>query len=169
MIFILYPHLGDIDCKLWSLSTTYKATNPIMEALLSWPHLNLLKPPLPNINMLRDKSPTQEFWKDVNSQPLIKNIIIWLQILVLVLLSPSSAHRLMGWWVRDEVLSEGYSFFFFFFFGGGADTALVGELADQEDGRLKSQNNHLVMVWISGSFMDQRCGMGGEKTNEKAH
>ena len=67
------------------------------------------------------------------------------------------------------MLSEGYSFFFIFFFGGGADTALVGELADQEDGRLKSQNNHLVMVWISGSFMDQRCGMGGEKTNEKAH
>ena len=49
------------------------------------------------------------------------------------------------------------------------DTALVGELTDQEDGRLKSQNNHLGMVWIPGSFMDQRRGMGGEKTNEKAH
>ena len=49
------------------------------------------------------------------------------------------------------------------------DTALVGELTDQEDGRLKSQNNHLVMVWIPGSFMDQRWELGGEKMNEKAH
>ena len=43
------------------------------------------------------------------------------------------------------------------------NTALVGELTDQEDSRLKSQNNHLVRVWIPGSFMDQRWGMGGEK------
>ena len=26
--------------------------------------------------------------------------------------------------------------------------------ADQEDGRLMFQNNHLVGVWMSGSFMD---------------
>ena len=32
---------------------------------------------------------------------------------------------------------------------------LFREPADQEDGRLKSQNNHLVRTWMSGSFMDQ--------------
>ena len=30
--------------------------------------------------------------------------------------------------------------------------------ADREDGRLMSQNNHLVGVWMPGSFMDQSWG-----------
>ena len=36
------------------------------------------------------------------------------------------------------------------------DRTLFGELADQEDGRLMSQNNHRVWVWMPGSFMNQR-------------
>ena len=31
---------------------------------------------------------------------------------------------------------------------------LFRELADQEDGRLMSQNNQLVGAWMPGSFMD---------------
>ena len=30
------------------------------------------------------------------------------------------------------------------------------ELADQEDGRLVPQNNHLIGVWMPGSFIEQR-------------
>ena len=30
------------------------------------------------------------------------------------------------------------------------------EPADQEDGRLTSQNNHLIGAWMTGSFMDKR-------------
>ena len=33
---------------------------------------------------------------------------------------------------------------------------LLGKLADGEDGRLISQNNHLVGAQMPGSFMDQR-------------
>ena len=34
---------------------------------------------------------------------------------------------------------------------------LFGKPADpEEDGRLTSQNNHLVRAWMPGSFMDQR-------------
>ena len=33
---------------------------------------------------------------------------------------------------------------------------LFRELCDLEDGRLMSQNNHLVKAWTPGSFMDQR-------------
>ena len=29
---------------------------------------------------------------------------------------------------------------------------------DLEDGRLISQNNHVVRVWFPGSFMDQKWG-----------
>ena len=36
--------------------------------------------------------------------------------------------------------------------------SLLGKLADQEDGRLMSQNNHLVWVWMAGSFMEQGGG-----------
>lgn len=39
------------------------------------------------------------------------------------------------------------------------NTPLFREQANQKDGRLhwyKSQNNHLVQVWISSSLMDQR-------------
>ena len=35
---------------------------------------------------------------------------------------------------------------------------LFGELTDQKDGRLTSQNSHLVGVWMSGSLSDQRLG-----------
>ena len=34
--------------------------------------------------------------------------------------------------------------------------------ADTEDGSLTSQNDHLVRVWILGSFMDQTWGRGKE-------
>jgi len=37
-------------------------------------------------------------------------------------------------------------------------TTLFGKPDDREDGRLMSQNNHLVGVWMPGSFMDQRWG-----------
>ena len=33
---------------------------------------------------------------------------------------------------------------------------LFGRLADPEGGRLMSQHNHLVWVWIPVSFMDQK-------------
>ena len=39
---------------------------------------------------------------------------------------------------------------------------LFRELADQEDGRLTSQNNHLVRAWRTGSFVDQKWGWGEE-------
>ena len=39
---------------------------------------------------------------------------------------------------------------------------LFRELADGEDGRLMSQNNHLIGVWMPGSFIDQR-----ERSSEK--
>jgi len=35
---------------------------------------------------------------------------------------------------------------------------LFRELADWKDGRLMSQNNHLVRAWTLVSFMDQRWG-----------
>ena len=35
---------------------------------------------------------------------------------------------------------------------------LFGKLTDQEDGRLTSQNNHLVGVWMPISLIDQREG-----------
>ena len=35
---------------------------------------------------------------------------------------------------------------------------LLGKLADQEDSRLPSQNNHLIEVWMPGSFIEQRAG-----------
>ena len=33
---------------------------------------------------------------------------------------------------------------------------LIGEPADQEDGRLGLQNNHLIEVWMPDSFIYQR-------------
>ena len=38
------------------------------------------------------------------------------------------------------------------------NTTLFGKLVDGEDGKLMSENNHLVGPWMSGSFMDQRWG-----------
>ena len=37
-----------------------------------------------------------------------------------------------------------------------SNTPLFGELADLKDGTIKSQNTHLLGVWMPGSFMDQR-------------
>ena len=39
---------------------------------------------------------------------------------------------------------------------------LFGKLADREDDRLMSQNNHLIGVWMPDSFIKQREG-GGSK------
>ena len=39
---------------------------------------------------------------------------------------------------------------------------LIREPADWEDGRLVPQNNHLIGVWMPGSFIDQR-----ERSNEE--
>ena len=33
---------------------------------------------------------------------------------------------------------------------------LLGKLADGEDGRLTSQNNHLIGVWMPRAYIDQR-------------
>ena len=33
---------------------------------------------------------------------------------------------------------------------------LFGKLADWEDGRLMSQNSHLIGIWMPGSFIEQR-------------
>ena len=35
---------------------------------------------------------------------------------------------------------------------------LFGQLADHEDNRQPSQNNHIIKVWIPGSFIEQRAG-----------
>ena len=40
------------------------------------------------------------------------------------------------------------------------NTTVFGELVDQEDSRLRSQNNHSVRVRMPGSFMGQRWGRG---------
>ena len=39
---------------------------------------------------------------------------------------------------------------------GMRSMTLFRKLADREDGRLTSQNSHLIWVWMPGSFMDQR-------------
>ena len=39
---------------------------------------------------------------------------------------------------------------------------LFGKPADRKDGRLAPQNNHLIWVWMPGSFIDQR-----ERSNEE--
>ena len=43
----------------------------------------------------------------------------------------------------------------------GKEETLTGESADQEDGRLTPQNNHLIGVWMPNSSLDQR-----ERSNE---
>ena len=55
---------------------------------------------------------------------------------------------------RDEVLRQ--------------EETLVGELADQQDGRLAPQNNHLIGVWMPSSFMDQTLGSGQGNKAKKA-
>ena len=44
----------------------------------------------------------------------------------------------------------------------GKEETLIEEPADWENGRLVPQNSHLIGVWVSGSFMDQR-----ERSNEE--
>ena len=39
---------------------------------------------------------------------------------------------------------------------------LFGKWADREDRRLASQNNRLIRVWISASFIELRGGGDGE-------
>ena len=34
--------------------------------------------------------------------------------------------------------------------------SLFEKLADKEGGRLMSQNKHLIWVWVTGSFTEQR-------------
>ena len=47
---------------------------------------------------------------------------------------------------------------------------LFGKPADQEDGRLMSQNNHLIGVWMPSSFVDQSLGWGqGNKVKKAIH
>ena len=41
-------------------------------------------------------------------------------------------------------------------------TTLFGKQADRKDDRLVPQNNHLIGVWMPGSFIDQR-----ERSNEE--
>ena len=67
-----------------------------------------------------------------------------------ILLSPSSFCLLNNRAKnpRDEVLSK--------------EETLIREPADWEDGRLALQNNHLIGIWMPGSFIDQR-----ERINEK--
>ena len=48
----------------------------------------------------------------------------------------------------------------------GSERDFIQEPADQEDGRLVTQNNHLVGAWLPGSFLDQRWG-GGKETKKK--
>ena len=40
--------------------------------------------------------------------------------------------------------------------GWGKEETLIGDPADQEDGRLVPQNNHLIGVWMPGCFIAQR-------------
>ena len=49
-----------------------------------------------------------------------------------------------------------------FSFFEARNMTLFRELADQEDGRLISQNDHLIGVWVPTSFIEQR-GKGGEE------
>lgn len=44
----------------------------------------------------------------------------------------------------------------------GDEVLRQGILADGEDGRVMSQNKHLMRIWMAGSFIEQRWGRGGE-------
>ena len=49
---------------------------------------------------------------------------------------------------------------------GGKEKALIREPADQEDGRLAPQNNHLTGVLMPVCFIDQREGSSEEEKSE---
>ena len=54
--------------------------------------------------------------------------------------------------------------------GVEARMRLFGKPADQEDGRVIPQTNHLIGVWMPSSFMDQRLGSGqGNKVKKAIH
>ena len=46
--------------------------------------------------------------------------------------------------------------FLFFSFFWGKESNLSWKAADQEDGRLMSQNNHIIRVWMPDSFTEER-------------
>ena len=46
------------------------------------------------------------------------------------------------------------------------EETLIGEPAGHEDGRLVPQNNHLLGVWMPGSFIDQRKRINEELTSK---
>ena len=48
--------------------------------------------------------------------------------------------------LRDEVWRQ------------GRDFNLMGKPADREDGRIAPQSNHLIGVWMPGSFIEMRGG-----------
>ena len=66
----------------------------------------------------------------------------------MVLLSPGSLRSLHDRPIREEVLKQRRDF--------------NQRAADWEVGTLAPQNNHLIVVWMSGSFIDQR-----ERSNEE--
>ena len=53
--------------------------------------------------------------------------------------------------------------------GCGKEETLIGESADQEDGRLVPQNNPLTEVWVPGSLLQIRDGGVGEEAQWKGH
>ena len=60
-----------------------------------------------------------------------------------------STHCKIGQWIREMRC-------------WGREGTLIGEPADQEDGSLAPQINHLIRVWMPGCFIDQR-----ERSNEE--
>ena len=67
----------------------------------------------------------------------------------------SSAHHTTGQWIErrgDEA----------------KNMTLFGKLADQIDGRLTSQSNHLIGAWMPGSFIEsERETQGGSKVERQ--
>lgn len=49
----------------------------------------------------------------------------------------------------------------------GSERDFIQEPANQEDGRLVTQNNHLVGAWLPGSFLDQRWWGVGEEAGKE--
>ena len=85
----------------------------------------------------------------------------WLQADQIVTITESKL-ALLAAWEANQSERRG---------GEARNTTVFGEPADQEEGRLTSQNNHLTGVWMPGSFIDQRWwGWGGGKeTKYKGH
>ena len=79
-------------------------------------------------------------------------------IAVLLLLSSSSLSSLHKRPERltEEVLRQGIA-------------TLFGKLADWEEGRLMSQNNHIIGVWVPFFFSLEKRRKGGEEVKSKGH